>query len=261
MAESDEEFFERHIAGLSRRTLIGGAFAGGILAAFGIQTTPAFATTAPTTAAGVVSLARSYVGDTLAGVRNTTSAPWDEYGNYDWCAWFASWCTRGLGFGMLTWAAQMRDLGPEVSTPAIGDMVVFGTSHTGIVSKVVNGVPWLIDGNGASTGSSITTREVAERPIWGDSHTFTRPAYTDTEFGGNAMAAFLKATDQTDVWYLVEEFGVRKITSHDVALRFGQVYPGGSIKVPTSVVNEMIAHVEANRASLVADIAAAVNGA
>jgi hypothetical protein len=259
--ESDEEFFERHMAGLSRRALLGGAFAGGLLAAFGLQGQAAFAVSAPTTAGGVVSLARSYVGDTLATVRDTTSGAWADYGDNDWCAWFASWCTRGLGFGMLTWAAQMRDLGPEVSTPAVGDLVVFGTSHTGIVSKIVNGVPWLIDGNGVSTGSSITTRKVAERPVWSDSHTFTRPAYTDTETGGNAMAAFLKATDQTDVWYLVEEFGVRKITSHDVALRFGQVYPGGSIKVPTSVVNEMIAHVAANRASLVADIAAAVNGA
>jgi hypothetical protein len=257
VTESDEEYLERHMAGLSRRTLIGGAIAGGTLAAFGINPLPAFAS-GPTTAAAAVAEARKYLGWKFLDIRGETTGEWATYPIADWCAWFASWCIRGLGAGLIRDAGDMKSVGGEYTSPEVGDIVVFGQHHTGIVSKIVDGTPWLIDGNGVSTGDDITTRKVAERPVWAEAHTYTRPDYATTEPGGNTMAAFIQATDLTSTWYVVEEFEVRTITTQSVASQFNKVY-GESIKVTSTVANAMIAHAQANRTSLINDIAAAVN--
>jgi hypothetical protein len=167
---------------LSRRSaLTVGAFAS-LIAVVGsdLIAPPVAHATAPTSAGGVVDEARSYVGLTLGSIRSGVDSPWSGYGDYDWCAWFASWCIRGLGLGMLTWATDIANVGTLVSSPAVGDMCLFGTSHVGIVSKRVGSTWYLIDGNGESTGTGITTRVVAERPIWNSPHTFYRPNYSGT---------------------------------------------------------------------------------
>lgn len=127
-------------------------------------------------AAQAVAYARSYLGKTLPQIRPTTTSPWSAYPNADWCAWFATWVLRqNTGGKYYTYVSDMNKLGTRVSAPAVGDLVIFGNYHVGIVSKNVNGVWYLIDGNGGN--NSPTVSKVAERPIWSDAHTFVRIAY------------------------------------------------------------------------------------
>jgi hypothetical protein len=132
------------------------------------------------TAQQVVNYARSYKGQTVYQVDETTAAPWHGYRG-DWCAWFATWAMRNATGGKeYTWVADMRKLGTEVSSPRVGDVVIFGNDqHVGIVSQNVNGIWYVVDGNGLSTGTSgdWTTTKVAERPIWNQAHDFIRINY------------------------------------------------------------------------------------
>lgn len=84
---------------------------------------------------------------------------------FDWCDVFADWCFYELCGKDATAAQQMicqtGDLGAGVgysagyykaqkrffSEPQPGDQIFFGTSHTGIVEKVENGVVYTIEGN------------------------------------------------------------------------------------------------------------------
>lgn len=143
-------------------------------------TTPTSSLPASPTAQQVVDYGRSYLSKTVYDVDQTTAAPWRGYRG-DWCAWFATWELRNTTGGKYyTWVADMRKLGTEVSTPRVGDIVIFGADqHVGIVSKNVNGIWYVLDGNGLSTGTSgdWTTTRVAERPIWNQSHDFIRVNY------------------------------------------------------------------------------------
>lgn len=136
----------------------------------------------PADAAGVITLARSYLGQGLVAIRNQTTSPWSGYSNYDWCAWFATWCLRGATGGYYTtWAyhtvwPDMRQVGPLVSAPEVGDVVIFGEYHTGLVSQVEGGLRF-IEGNPGAAGALNT--QVVERPGWGASErVFRRPIYS-----------------------------------------------------------------------------------
>ena len=130
------------------------------------------------TAEQTVQYARSYVGKTLPQIRPGTSAPWSSYGNYDWCAWFATWVLRDTtGGAYYTYVDDTRRLGTATITPRVGDLVLFGDYHVGIVSKYYNGRWYLIDGNGASSGNGPANTIVQERPIWDADHTFVRISY------------------------------------------------------------------------------------
>ncbi|MBA8988918.1 hypothetical protein FHW23_000150 [Curtobacterium pusillum] len=135
------------------------------------------------TAQQVIDYARSYMGKTVYQVDGSTAAPWHGYRG-DWCAWFSTWALRNTTGGTYyTWVHDMRKLGtqlPAGASPRVGDIVIFGSDqHVGIVSKQVNGVWYVLDGNGLSTGTSgdWTTTKVAERPIWNQAHDFIRVDY------------------------------------------------------------------------------------
>lgn len=119
------------------------------------------------TAAETVAYARSYMNQGLAQIRSQTSAPWSSYPDADWCAWFVSWVERNNTGGVYeTYAARMGRLGTITTSPQVGDVVMIGDYHTGILSKRVNGAWYIIDGNGGQSGPTIMTRKVIERPLW-----------------------------------------------------------------------------------------------
>jgi hypothetical protein len=145
----------REPSGLTRRTLLGAGAATATLAALGLDF--AFAPTAsadgPTSAADVIALGRSYMGQGLTSIRPTTTAPWNAYPNADWCAWFVSWISRGLGYGYQTFANAWDGLPNYVDGQAqVGDFARIGVGagaiHVGIVTEVSNGwVTKILDGN------------------------------------------------------------------------------------------------------------------
>jgi hypothetical protein len=169
---------EPHADGqISRRTLVAGAAGIGALAALapGLLAAGPARADVPVTRDGVVALARSYLGQGLQTIRSSTSGGWASYPNADWCAWFATWCLRGVtGGAYYTYVTQMYQLGYQVSTPDVGDVVIFPDYHVGIVSKYAGGSWYLVDGNGGTTGALHTV--VQERVIW-NSHTFIHINY------------------------------------------------------------------------------------
>src|SRR5690242_15736524 len=117
-------------AKVSRRVVLGGLAGASAFAMFGIDmaagAAPAFATTAPTTPAGVIQLGKSYLGQGLATMRPQTASPWSTYPDESWCAWYVSWLLRGLGYGYQTYVDGFLSL-PIVSTPQVGDLSFIGT--------------------------------------------------------------------------------------------------------------------------------------
>jgi CHAP domain len=87
-----------------------------------------------------------------------------------WCAYFASWAARqagvpigdhGQGFGAVSsvwqWAQQTGKSMPAGSTPAPGDLIVWGSRHIGIVESVEpNGTIHTIEGNSSDRVSKRT---------------------------------------------------------------------------------------------------------
>jgi hypothetical protein len=74
---------------------------------------------------------------------------------------------------------------------------------------------------------------------------------------GDLMGIFLKTTTGGNVWHYMEEFNFRTFSSQAEAQMFGNVLPQ-SIVISTSNRDALSAHCNANRATLVAEIAAAV---
>ncbi|GIT80149.1 hypothetical protein LLS1_18180 [Leifsonia sp. LS1] len=164
---------------LSRRSLLASLAAVGVLGPALLDGPPALASgVAPGTANEAITLARSLLGKGLVELRSNyvNDPPWNTYGNFDWCAWFVSWLLRGSGRGMKTWVTDMYDYGPVVGSPQVGDIVIFVDYHVGIVSKIVAGTPYVIDGNGGTLAPTATI--VQERPVWSDTHKFVRPTYS-----------------------------------------------------------------------------------
>jgi hypothetical protein len=100
------------------------------------------------------------------------SAVQGSYAGAPWCAYFASWCARqagaplgdqGQGLGSVSeitdWA---RQTGRLTSTPAPGELILFGTEHVGIVKSVnADGSLTTVEGN-ASNGVNEETRWPSE---------------------------------------------------------------------------------------------------
>jgi CHAP domain len=100
------------------------------------------------------------------------SAVQGSYAGAPWCAYFVSWCAReagvplgdqGQGFGSVSeitdWA---RQTGRLTSTPAPGELILFGTEHVGIVKSVnADGSLTTVEGN-ASNGVNVETRWPSE---------------------------------------------------------------------------------------------------
>src|SRR5579871_3094286 len=100
------------------------------------------------------------------------SAVQGSYAGAPWCAYFVSWCAReagvplgdqGQGFGSVSeitdWA---RQTGRLTSTPAPGELILFGTEHVGIVKSVnADGSLTTVEGN-ASNGVNQETRWPSE---------------------------------------------------------------------------------------------------
>ena len=81
-----------------------------------------------------------------------------------WCATFASWCAAQAGVpvgdggagspsvaAITDWAKRTGHLLPASSTPAPGDLILFGTRHIGIVESVnADGSLTTVEGNHAN---------------------------------------------------------------------------------------------------------------
>jgi hypothetical protein len=182
--------------------------------------------------------------------------------SYDdaWCAWFVTWCIRGLGFGRKTYAAEMRAFGPEYSVPQVGDIAVWGDDHTGIVSKIVSGTVYVIDGNGAhEQPSDLGKRKVQERKIWG-SPTYTRPDYdgsssswivSDLTEDEDMHIVYVvqegQESNSANVYMLLPDGTYRIITRTEFYLRRKNPYdPEGDKKringVPVATINTLVAN-------------------
>jgi hypothetical protein len=184
---------------ISRRTLVLGSAAAvgsAALAVFAGLPLRAFASV-PATPQGVIALARSYLGMRLSEIRPLTGSPWNGYPDADWCAWFVSWVTRGLGHGYQTFANAWDGL-PHPTTPQVGDFARISTGtnsaiHIGIVTQI-NPIR-IIDGNrirGSATyyGNSYVREEGTYDPI-----TFRRPTYGTAQRNGTSdMLMIMKGT-------------------------------------------------------------------
>jgi hypothetical protein len=108
-------------------------------------------------------------GPQIAQYRTATQG---AYAGAPWCAYFVSWCAReagtplgaqGQGLGSVSeitdWA---RSTGRLTSTPAPGELILFGTEHVGIVKSVnADGSLTTVEGN-ASNGVREETRWPSE---------------------------------------------------------------------------------------------------
>ena len=95
------------------------------------------------------------------------SAVAGSYAGAPWCAYFVSWAARqagvplgsdGQGLGSVAeitqWAQQT---GRFTTTPAPGELILFGTAHVGIVKSVnPNGTLTTIEGNYANSVQEVT---------------------------------------------------------------------------------------------------------
>jgi hypothetical protein len=174
--------------GISRRTLLGGGVGLGVGVALGTDfIAPSAANAAgPTSASGVISLGRSYLGLGLKQVRALTDSPWAGYPNADWCAWFVSWISRGLGYGYQTYANAWDFLpSPPSDEAKVGDFARIGTGsgaiHIGVVTAVSGGrVTKILDGNrirppATYWGNSYVREEGPYAP-----YVLRRPTYPNT---------------------------------------------------------------------------------
>lgn len=159
-------------SGLSRRTLIRGAGALGVAAASGIAVgldpfAPPAMAAPPTSAQGIIDYGKTYLGKTIAQIKamspEMAGTPWANYTG-EWCAWFVSWISRGLGYGPRFGAPYYDPPNfPEIITgPQVGDFVRIYNGgnpiHVGIVSGVSNGrVTSILDGNRTTVPSWTTT--------------------------------------------------------------------------------------------------------
>jgi CHAP domain len=155
----------------------GTTFAQLLSAAQGAPAVPSGATAAGTSA---LQVAETQVGVTeqppgsndgpqIAAYRTATEG---AYAGAPWCAYFVSWCAaqagtpigdRGQGLGSVSeitdWA---RSTGRLTSTPAPGELILFGTEHVGIVESVnADGSLTTVEGN-ASDGVRRETRWPSE---------------------------------------------------------------------------------------------------
>lgn len=165
---------------------------------------PSFASGPPTSPTAVVEYARRYLGLKLAGVKNPAVSPEVPDGPWNsppyeaaWCAWFASWCLRGTNpMGKRTDAGGFTFL-ERVTTPVVGDLVVFnGGSHVAIVTQVDGGLR-SIDGNRGTWGyANNVVKESTFIPH--TSKEYRRPVYTPTaptyQQGGADMLMIMKGT-------------------------------------------------------------------
>jgi hypothetical protein len=108
-------------------------------------------------------------GPQIAMYRTATAG---AYAGAPWCAYFVSWCAaqagtplgdQGQGLGSVAeitdWA---RSTGRLTSTPAPGELILFGTEHVGIVKSVnPDGSLTTVEGN-ASNGVREETRWPSE---------------------------------------------------------------------------------------------------
>ncbi|TXK19289.1 CHAP domain-containing protein [Homoserinibacter sp. GY 40078] len=256
----DDEHGETIDPRLSRRTLLGGAAAIATLASLGIDLAspgPAFAVAAPVTPEGVIAYARKYLGLDLDGVKASEDPPdgaWAGY-NGDWCAWFATWCLRGLGLGKRTLATNFEDL-PLASTPAVGDLVIFtradGNHHVAIVTQTSGGLR-SIDGNRSNIVKEDTFIEHVAKE-------YRRPPYQSVEEMEAPPVGVLVKSETSGTYYFVEEFRVTQLANQAEAIPYSKVY-GTSTEVGSGTIQAMQAHAADNRSVLVAEIVAAINNA
>jgi hypothetical protein len=95
------------------------------------------------------------------------SAVQGAYAGAPWCAYFVSWAARqagaplgsdGQGLGSVAEIAQWaRQTGRYTTTPAPGELILFGDAHVGIVKSVnPNGTLTTIEGNYANSVQEVT---------------------------------------------------------------------------------------------------------
>ena len=100
------------------------------------------------------------------------SAVEGSYAGAPWCAYFVSWCAaqagtpigdRGQGLGSVAAITDWADrTGRLVSQPQPGDLILFGTSHVGIVQSVnPDGSLTTVEGN-ASNAVSVEQHSPSE---------------------------------------------------------------------------------------------------
>jgi len=240
------------------------ALGGGTALGLTTQVEGAFALP-PTSAAGVIALARGYMGMTLNEMKPLTEAPWTSYSDH-WCAWFVSWCLRGLGYGRRTYATDFNNVFPAVAVPQVGDVVVFGTSHIGFVSQVT-GSGWMqLDGNRVRPGTSapLTTRVYEGVPMTSPTPiVFRRPPYFGSDIiEGDSMVLFRRAADGrcglfTDTDYTPVPSGAQATTAFNLYHRqyeangYTPVWEGvRGCTVTNADFDWLIASVEARRLKL-----------
>lgn len=149
------------------------------LRAAGSSASPAAEAPATSTPAGqaIVKLVRGEVGQAEQPPGSNDSPRIAQYrqatagsGVGPWCAYFASWAARdagvplgdnGQGFGSVAdvyaWAQRAGKALPAGSTPAPGDLIVWGSRHIGIVESVdADGSIHTIEGNSSNAVSRRT---------------------------------------------------------------------------------------------------------
>lgn len=233
---------------ISRRTLLGGTAALSLATAFGLDTftAPAAYANPPTSVDGVISLGRSYLNLTLAEMKPLTSAPWNSY-NGNWCAWYLSWITRGLGYASPTGYTADADYwdflpSPPSNQAQVGDFARIyngGGSldyHIGLVTGVSGGaVTTILDGNRSLTlpHTATTVREAGVySPV-----SLRRPFYPGGSSGGDMPTAFTTsqttATPLTQMsWVDVEQFAGSqwpKLAYQGAATNLAELVPSASL--------------------------------
>jgi len=152
-------------------------------AAPGVAPGPTTTATAPPAGSGtpagqaIVSLVQSEVGQAEQPPGSNNSPRIAQYrqatagsGVGPWCAYFTSWAAReagvplgdaGQGFGAVadvwSWAQRTGKAVPAGSTPAPGDLIVWGSRHIGVVESVdADGSIHTIEGNSSDRVSRRT---------------------------------------------------------------------------------------------------------
>jgi hypothetical protein len=147
-----------------------------------------------TTAAQVISVARSQIGYKEGANNDTKYGKWYGLNNNPWCAMFVSWVASKAGASKIipkhaytpAGAQWFKDRGQWHSSPRAGDIVYFDfpgdgvnrISHVGIVEAVLkDGSIITIEGNTNSAGSregNGVWRKIRKTGIKG----YGRPKYT-----------------------------------------------------------------------------------
>lgn len=133
---------------------------------------------------------------------------------YAWCDVFVDWLfvktfgvaeakrllcqpDNSLGAGCYYSRDYYKAKGQLYDQPKVGDQVFFGTSHTGLVTKVSGSTFWTVEGNTSSaTGVVANGGGVFEKSYTvKSSYKFGRPAYTEDET--DEITTTTTSTDKT----------------------------------------------------------------